>query len=167
MKENMVMVKSASDCTVVVDIPELTLRRTWAKCGAQYPIDRDLLEQAYYNPAVEYLFNHGLLVTEDKQFLYDVGLINDMEESLDRILLDEKLKKRLISVMPLREVEETLEKMSREQIEELVNYSIEHYEDLKNDRIKLFEKKSGKQMLKAIKNFQDANEDVPAKKESK
>lgn len=166
MKENMVMVVSTTDCNVVVEIPELNLRRTWTKCGAKYPIDRDLLEQAYYNPAVEYLFNHGLLVTEDKQFLYDVGLITEMEQEIPSIMLDEKYKKRLISVMPLREVEEVVNKMSPEQIEELVNFAIQHYEDLKNDRIKLFEKKSGKQILKAIKNFQDANEDIPVKKEN-
>ena len=46
MENNMVMVKSASDFTLVVNIPDIPLHRTWKKRGAQFPIDRKTLLQA-------------------------------------------------------------------------------------------------------------------------
>ena len=163
MKENMVMVKSAVGGQVVIDIPEFNLRRLWTRCGAQFPIDRDILEQIYYRPGVEYLFTHGMLVTEDKQFLYDVGLINDMEEEKEIIILDEKLMKRLIGAMPMREVEEYFNKFSPEQIEEVVNFAIRNYKELNNSKIDFFSKRGNKDLLRAIKNYQDSVEPTPTK----
>jgi hypothetical protein len=48
MENNFVMVKSASDWTLVVNVPHLNLRRVWNKRGQKYPIDRAALVQAYY-----------------------------------------------------------------------------------------------------------------------
>ena len=43
MENNMVMVTSASDYTLVVNVPEIPLRKAWNKRGAKYPIERKLL----------------------------------------------------------------------------------------------------------------------------
>lgn len=161
MKENMVMVRNAMEQQIVIEAPEYNLRRVWTKCGAQFPIDRDILEQVYYRPGVEYLFTHGMLVTDDKQFLYDVGLITDMEEEREVIVLDDKLKKRIIGAMPMREVEEYFNKFSPEQIEEVVNYAIRNYKDLNNSKIEFFGEKGHKDMLRAIKNYQDSIAPLP------
>ena len=56
-----VMVESMSDHTVVVDVPELKISRTWTKRGQKYPFDRDSLFQAYYKPDVEFLFKEGII----------------------------------------------------------------------------------------------------------
>lgn len=152
MKENMVMVKSASDCTIVIDLPNLQFRREWKRRDAVYPIDRDLLEQAFYEPAVEYLIRNGLLIVEDKQFLFDVGMINALEEESPVKELTEKEIKKLLKYTPVKELTDELKKLSPVQLEELGNYAIEHYEDVANDRLTILNKATGKDMLKAIQN---------------
>ena len=158
MKDNMVMVTSASDSTLVVFLPHLNLNRTWVKRGVKYPIDRDLLEQAYYDPAVEYLIKEGLLVVEDKQFLYDVGIITEMEQESPIKTLDEKEIRSLIKYKPVSELEGSLKNLSRTQLEEIGEFAIEHYKEFSNDRLAILSKATGKDLLTAIKNYIAAEE---------
>lgn len=151
--ENRVMVKSNTNSTVVINIPELALHRTWKKRGQLYPFERQTLITAYYQPSVEYLFKHGILSTDDKEFLVTVGLLNDETEESTQLLLDDKLCNRIIKLMPLSECKATLKKLSIEQIRDLVDYAIYHYTDLQMDRIDLLSKISGKDILKNITNY--------------
>jgi hypothetical protein len=157
MENNMVMVTSASDFTLVVNIPELQLRRVWQKRGSKFPIDRDLLIQAYYNASVESMFRNGRLTTNDVEFLKAVGLMEE-DGTSEVISLSESYLTRLIKAMPAIEVEKELEKLTKSQLEELVEYAIEHYTELKMDRIELFTKASGKDMMKAIDHYRKAQE---------
>ena len=152
MENKMIMVKSASDYTLVVNIPDIPLHRTWKKRGAQFPIDRNLLLQAYYDPSVEALFKEGMLTTNDVEFLKEVGLIE--EDGTETVLvLTEQLMNRIIKMMPVAEVATTLKKLSRTQLEELAEYAIEHYTDLAMDRIDLLSKATGKNIMNAITHY--------------
>lgn len=157
MENTFVMVKSASDFTLVVNIPDIPLHRTWKKRGAQYPIDRRILIQAYYDPAVEYLFREGLLTTNDTDFLKEVGLI---EEDNTAVItpLTEAMLIRLIKTMPLVEVKTELKKLSRSQLEELADFAIEHYTELQMDRIDTLTAATGKNIMKAIEHHRKAQE---------
>ena len=157
MENNMVMVTSASDFTLVVNVPEIQLHRTWKKRGAKYPIDRKLMLQAYYDPAVEALFRKGLLTTDDTTFLKEVGLM-DEDNNTEIVVLTETYLNRLIKAMPLVEVKQLLPKLSSTQIEELVSYAVEHYTDLQMDRIDVLSKASGKNVMKAIEHYRKAQE---------
>ena len=157
MDNNIVMVKSASDMTLVINVPEIPLIKTWKKRGAKYPIDRKALVQAYYSPHVEYLFKNGMLVTEDKQFLMDVGLMNEEGKS-EVVELTEAFMIRLIKNMPLTEFKNEVKKLSQIQIDELANYAIIHYTDLQMDRIDILSKIARKDMMTAIKNHKMAQE---------
>lgn len=88
MENNFVMVRSASDWTLVVDVPYLNLHRVWTKRGQKYPIERSALIQAYYRPAVEALFREGSLVTDDRDFLREVGLLDEEENPIVYELTD-------------------------------------------------------------------------------
>ena len=158
MKENIVMVTSASNYTIVIDVPEVQLHRVWRKRGTSYPIDREKLFHAYYDPSVEYLFKKGMLTTDDKEFLIEVGLMEE-DGTTEVLPLTDTLIVRLIKNMPLVEVKETVKKLSPIQIDELVNYAILHYADLNMDRIELFSKISGKDMFKAIEHYRKSQED--------
>jgi hypothetical protein len=158
MDNKFVMVKSASDWTLVVNAPHLSLHRTWTKRGQQYPIDRTVLLQAYYSPAVEALFREGALVTEDKEFLREVGLLDENDACII-YELTENMKQRIIKLMPLVEVKKELAKMSRGQIEELADYAIMHYNDLMMDRVDLLSKASGKNIATAIINYKASLEE--------
>lgn len=152
MENNTIFVRSASDSTVVVNVPHIPLQRVWQKKGAKYPFDRNVLMQAYYDPSVEALFREGKLVTDDEKFLVEVGLKE--EDAPNPIIeLTDLLKTRMIKLMPLAEVEKELKKLTHGQIEELVNYAIFHYQDLAMDRVDLFSKASGKNVMEAIRNY--------------
>jgi hypothetical protein len=157
MNNNMIMVRSASDWTVVVDIPYLNLHRVWTKRDQKYPIERSVLLQAYYDNAVEALFRKGTLVVDDKDFLREVGLLDEEEKPVVYELTD-AMKNRIIKLMPVSEVKKELAKMSDSQLEELGDYAVIHYQDLLMDRIDILSKATGKNIIEAIKNFKAAQE---------
>lgn len=157
MDNNMIMVKSASNCTIVVNVPDIPLRREWQKKGAQFPIERKALIQAYYDPSVEYLFKQGLLTTNDVEFLKEVGLIEE-DGTANVTPLTDAMLLRLIKTMPAAEVKMELAKLTRAQLDELADYAIEHYTDLQMDRIDLLSKATGKNIMKAVEHFRKAQE---------
>jgi hypothetical protein len=157
MENNTIFVRSASDYTVVVNVPHIPLQRVWQKKGAKYPFDRNTMIQAYYDPSVEALFKEGKLVTDDEKFLVEVGLKEEGEPS-PVVELTDTLKTRLIKAMPVAEVENELKKLTRSQIEELVDYAILHYQDLAMDRVDLFTRVSGKNVMEAIRNYKLSQE---------
>lgn len=158
MENNTVFVRSASDCTLIINVPHLPLRRVWQKRGAKHPFDRNILIQAFYDPAVESLFRNGKLITDDEEFLIAVGLKESAETPVEVCELTDTLKTRLIRLMPLAEVKKEIQKLTHSQIEELVEYAIVHHTELAMDRIDLFSKISGKNVLEAIKNYKLSQE---------
>lgn len=158
MNNNFVMVRSASDWTLVVDVPHLNLHRVWTKRGQKYPIERDALIQAYYRPAVEALFRDGALIADDKDFLREVGLLDEKDEPVVYELTD-TMKQRIIKLMPVAEVKKEIAKMSQSQINEVVDYAIVNYTNLSMDRVELLSKVSGRNILDSIKNYRSAQED--------
>lgn len=158
MENNMIMVTSASDFTVVVNVPDIPLNRVWKKRNAKLPIDRKALLQAYYDPSVEALFRDGTLVTDDKEFLNEVGLLEDDGAPTVKPLTEAYLN-RLIKVMPSVQVKTELKGLTRAQIDEVVSYAIEHYNDLQMDRIDILSAASGKNVMKAVEHYRLAQEE--------
>ena len=157
MENNMIMVKSASDFTLVVNIPDIPLHRTWKKRGAQFPIDRKVLLQAYYDPSVEALFREGMLTTNDVEFLKEVGLIEE-DGTANVVVLTEQQMLRLIKLMPVAELKTELAKLSRTQLNELAEYAISNYTNLAMDRIDILTAATGKNIMKAIEHHRKAQE---------
>lgn len=158
MTNEMIMIKSASDYTLVVNIPDIPLHRVWKKRGAQYPIDRKLMLQAYYDPSVEALFKEGMLTTNDVEFLKEVGLI-DEDDKPTVVPLTEQYMIRIIKNMPVAEVPGELKKLSHSQLDELAEYAVANYTLLALDRVDILTKATGKNILEAIKNFKRAQEE--------
>ena len=157
MANEMIYVTSASDRTIVLNVPDIPLHRVWNRRGQKFPFRRDQLEMAYYNPSVEFLFREGILVTDDKQFLVEVGLMAE-EEEVAQIAVDDKLFMRMIKLMPIEELKNQLTKLSRSQINELGEFAILHYTDLRLDRVEILNKVTGKDILKAIENYKASQE---------
>lgn len=155
---DMIKVRSASDATVVVNSPETMLVKTWNKRNSFHLVARDVLLQSFYNSSLEYLVTKGLLIIEDKDFLMEVGLMED-EKSTVVFELTEAVMKKCISAMPVWELQQTLEKLSEHQINDLATYAIQHYSDLKMDRIEVLGKAAHKNILKAIELYKAAQED--------
>ena len=155
--KELVVVKSASNYTIVMNVPELMLHRVWNKKGAFYPIDRKVLYQAYYDPSVEALFKEGMLVTDDEEFLKSVGLMEE-DGTTELVTITDAYLTRLIKTMPVNEVKQELKKLSKTQLEELADYAVEHYKDLSMDRIDIFSKATNKNIMNAIDHLRKAQE---------
>jgi hypothetical protein len=124
--ENMVNIKSTVKALVSINVPTLNLRRSWPKKGAVQKIPFDVLEQAYFEPGVEYLFKTGVLYIEDMAVKQALGLeAPDAEEPTAIIDLTEEVMKKLLTGTALKDFREEVEKLSHEQIKELVNYAVE------------------------------------------
>lgn len=149
MKDTDIMIESLSNSTVVIDLPEIPLRRTWTKAGSKYPIDREVMERAFYDYSVEMLFREGILTTDDAEFLKNVGLMSENNVAVV-VKTNDAYFNRMIKLMPLAQFKTELVKLTASQRQDLADYAIEHYIDLNMDRIDLLSKASGKNILKAI-----------------
>ena len=156
---DMVKVRSATDVTVSLFDPTIPLRKSWEKRGAVIPIEREKLIQAFYNSSLEDCLRNGTLVIDDKSFLYEVGMIESEQAPAPSFEMTTTLMDKMISTMPLWEIQNTLKNLSNTQIAELAEYAITNHKNLKMDRIDLLSKYSGKNILKAIELFKAAQED--------
>ena len=160
MKENMVMIVSKSDRTLVANIPELRFNRTWTKRGMKIPVEKDVFEQAYYSPGFAYLIDNGLLFVEDMEVKKDLGIEpEEATEPVNILDLTDTLMARMIKAMPMDELKKTVAKLSAPQREDLAEYAIEHNDSLNMSKIDFLSQVTGRDILTAIKNKKAAEEE--------
>lgn len=147
---DMVKIRSTTDSTVSLYDPTIPVRKVFEKRGAVAVVEKDKLTQMYFNSSLEGALRKGILVIDDKDFLYEVGYITDRDEQIEQLELTPTLMKRCIGVMPIAELTSTLKKMSLHQIQALADYAVLNHTELRMDRIDLLSKASGKNILKAI-----------------
>lgn len=147
--ENMVNIKSTVKALVSINVPTLNLRRSWPKKGAIQKIPFDVLEQAYFEPGVEYLFKTGVLYIEDMEVKRALGL-EDPEAKAPTAIIDltDDYMKKLLTATPLKEFREEIEKLSHEQVKELVQFAVE-LGVTDYHRCKLLQEKTGFDVMKA------------------
>ena len=156
---DMIKIRSATDSTVSLFNSMIPIRKVWSKRGAIVPIEKDKAIQLYYNSSLERALRAGILVIDDKDFLYEVGFYSSKEDEANVIELTPVLMEKCISVMPVWELEKTVAKMSSNQVAELAEFAITNYAKLKMDRIDFLSKVSGKNILKAIELYKASQED--------
>lgn len=155
VNDRFVPVVSYSRGRVVLVLPTYHYRRVWPKKGARVMVDKDILSSSIYDAGVETMFKEGMLWIDDKDFRIELGLEQpeiEGEEPAEPsiILLDDKLLQRIIKLMPVAEVKLTLDKLNRDQLSEVADYAVAHYDELKMDRVDLLTEKTGINILKAI-----------------
>lgn len=109
---DMVKIRSTTDSTVSLYDPTIPVRKVFEKRGAVAVVEKDKLMQMYFNSSLEGALRKGILVIDDKDFLYEVGYITDRDEQIEQLELTPTLMKRCIGVMPIAELTSTLKKMS-------------------------------------------------------
>ena len=91
------------------------------------PIDLEILEQAIYDPGVEYMFRQGILAIDDMEVKKFLGLEpEDATEPENIIILTDAQRKRYLTVAPISELKEIMKSISYEQRLEMANYAIEN-----------------------------------------
>lgn len=152
-----IIVVSNTNSRVGVDLPEIRFSRKWPAKGSKISVDKETFEQMMYDAGTRYMFESGMLYTEDLEVKKLVGLEpEDAEEPVNIIILDDKQKNRYMSVMPINEFITNIKKLGYEELQNLADYAIEHelIGDLKKcDEI---QKLIGKDIIAAIRlNKQD------------
>lgn len=133
-----------------INIPHLNFRKDWARKGAKVMIKKEILEEALYDPGVEYMFNNGMLYIEDLEVKKALGLEpEEAKEPENIIVLNEKQMKRYLTVAPKQELKDILIKLAPEQRKNLADFAIENnITDV--DRCEILKKATGIDVLNAI-----------------
>lgn len=150
MSNQKIMVTSMTSGRIGIDLPDLRFKRVWEKKGSKKPIDLEILEQALYNPGVEYMFKEGILYIEDMDAKIKLGLEPEgAKEPENVIVLSDAQKKRLLTVAPMQDLKETVSKLSYEQIQDLVEYAIQN-EITNMDKCEYLKKITQTDIIKAV-----------------
>ena len=95
-----VNIKSETLGRVGINLPDLKLKRTWEKKGVVRQIPFEDLQQAYYEPGVEYMFKEGMLSIDDMEVKKALGLEpDDAEEPVNVIILTDDQRKRFFKTL--------------------------------------------------------------------
>lgn len=159
MENKKVTIESLSTGRVGIDIPELHLRRRWEKKGAKTTINLDTLKEAIYYKGVSNLFTDGFLKIDDLNVKIELGLEPEgATEPENIIILNDNQKQRLLTVAPIRDLKDMLGKIPYEQVQELVDYAIEH-EITDINRCEILKTATGIDIIKAVLLRRQAKED--------
>lgn len=146
-----VTVINMSNGVVGIDLPDLKIRRRWPKKGAKVDLNKADLQEAMYDPGVEYLFKAGILYIEDLNTKKELELEpEDAVAPVNIIVLTDKEKEDMLnSKKPNWEFKQILGKLSLDQVIDLANFAIkqEVIDVPKNEAIKEL---SGIDILRAI-----------------
>ena len=125
MENKQVILTNTIKSRVGINVPDLLLKRVWEKKGVKKSIDFETLQQAFYDPSVEYLLREGILYIDDMDVKIALGL--EEEDSAPRIIvLNDNDLKRYMTIMPIFEFKTKVKELGREQIQSLVDYAIEN-----------------------------------------
>ena len=149
-KEMKVNIKNETLGRVGINLPDLKLKRVWERKGVVRQIIFDDLQQAFYEPGVEYMFREGMLSIDNMDVKKELGLEpEDAKEPVNVIILSDEQRKRFLTVMPMHEFRQEISKLSHEQINSLVDYAITN-EIADLDKTEFLKEKTGIDIYKAI-----------------
>ena len=144
-----VKVWSGVNATVGLTAPTVNLRKTWEKKGSFQKIPFDALQQAMYEPGVDFLFKTGALYIKEKEINIALGLIDEDEPEAVAFVLDDATAKELLTKTPLKAYRETLEKLSHIQLIDLAATAVDlRVQDFQ--RCKAIQDKTGIEVFKKV-----------------
>ena len=130
MENKQVTLTSTVEAVVGIDVPDLHLKRLWKRKGAKKKIPFDVLQEAFYDPSVEYLLREGILYIDDLDVKIALGLEDEDAKEPGaqlkiQLLKDEEIN-RILTVMPIYEFKEKIKSLTKEQVQAIITYAIEH-----------------------------------------
>ena len=150
MENRKVKVISTIDATVGIDDPQVRFSRTWDRKGTIREIDFDTLQELSYNVGVWNMFLSGILYIDDMEAKIALGLEEEgTEEPTNVIVLTDKQRERYLKVAPLHDLKEICAKLSKTEIDSLIDYAVEH-EIINYDKCTYLKQLTGKDIIKMI-----------------
>jgi hypothetical protein len=149
MENKQVIITSMTKSRVGINVPHLFLKQIWEKKGAKKPIAFETLQQAFYDPSVEYLLRQGMLYIEDKEARVALGLEEEDAEEPAIIILSDNDMQRYLTIMPIFEFKQKVKELCKEQVRALVDYAIEN--ELTNyDKCMFLKELVGTDIIRAV-----------------
>ena len=118
MDNKIVYVTNMANHKVGIKMPDLNLKVVWEKRGARKPILEEKLQMAMYDTGVEYMFNQGILVIEDKEV--------EKELNIEEVALTDKQMENLWKNATSVDFRIRVKELPYEQIKLLANWAIEN-----------------------------------------
>ena len=152
MNEEKVVVKSTVNGRVGITLPDYRFKQEWNRKGAKASIDKQILNDIMFEPGVDYMFKTGILYIEDMETKKELGLEpQDAKEPENIIVLDENQMKRQLSLVPFHEFKVTIEKLSKEQRMNLVQFAVQQEILPSMEKTDLLQKATGVDIVSAIR----------------
>ena len=105
MENSNVIVENLVKNRVVINVPDLNLKRTWEGKGVKRSIPFDVMVQAIYEPGVENLFKQGILYIDNMEQKIALGLEEEgTTEPTNIVVIDDNKRRRLLTVSPIQEL---------------------------------------------------------------
>lgn len=118
MDNKIVYVTNMANHKVGIKMPDLNLKVVWEKRGARKPISEEKLQMAMYDAGVEYMFNQGILVVEDKEV--------EKELNIEEVALTDKQMENLWKNATSVDFKIRVKDLPYEQIKLLANWAVEN-----------------------------------------
>lgn len=118
MDNKIVYVTNMANHKVGIKMPDLNLKVVWEKRGARKPISEEKLQMAMYDAGVEYMFNQGILVIEDKEV--------EKELNIEEVALTDKQMENLWKNATNVDFKIRVKELPYEQIKLLANWAVEN-----------------------------------------
>lgn len=148
-----VIVKSMTNYTVELYIPDLRFKREFSKEGETKTIDFDTLFEGITSQGIRTLFEEGILHIENRQDRIDLGLEEENQEGKFKVLNRGQILK-LLRVDPISKLKEIISIVPREQINRIAEVAIEEkFTDF--DKCNLIKKSCGIDIISSVQNLND------------
>lgn len=140
-----------SNRSITISDDSLRFSLSFEKRNVVRYVDFDILQQIIYNPGTEYIFRHGLLTIEDMKVKIALGLEpEEATEPVNIIVLTEAQQRRHLTVSPMNEFVEVVNKLSKEQLEELISFAATNSLIGNMEKIDYLQKKTGIDIIKKV-----------------
>jgi hypothetical protein len=126
MNEKITLVNMNNE-RVIIDIPDLKLKREFAGKGKEAKIDREILQEALYSdPGLEYMIKQGILYIDNLKDKIYLGLEpEDVSTPVNITPLTNAKMLCLLKTSPSQDLKTELSKITAEQRKQLVDFAIE------------------------------------------
>ena len=131
-----IMLKNLTNGELILSFPELHYKRTFERQGVMKPMPLEILEEAIWDTGFSNMLKSGAIEIVDKEVGKENGIVaattvEEFNEAITNqevetvvLVLDDKQKKRYMTVAPISELKQVLLRLTRDQREELAEFAV-------------------------------------------
>ena len=155
-----IKITNNSNQYVVLSDRALNFKAVFERRGVTRLVDLEILQQMIYSAGVEILFKQGVLVIDDMEAKIALGLEPEgAKEPVNIITLTDAQKRRHLTVSPMNEFKELIDKMPLEQVKELARFAIANELVGNMEKVDYLQSKTNINILKGIQTIREEKMD--------